>query len=116
LLSADQFKAMKDTAYVVNTSRGGVIDEAALIRALQEGWIAGAGLDVLEQEPPDLNNLLLDMENVFVTGHGAGTSVEGVQDWQNEWRQIITAFITGCWPINVVNPTVQPKVPLKRSE
>ena len=115
LLSEEQFQAMQTTAFLINTSRGAVVDEAALIRALKEGWIAGAGLDVLEQEPPDLNNPLLDMENVIVTGHAAGTSIEGVQDWQNEWRQIIKDFISGYWPINVVNPAVQPKIPLKRS-
>jgi D-3-phosphoglycerate dehydrogenase len=85
LLGEERLKAMKPTAFVVNTSRGAVIDEEALIRAIQEGWIAGAGLDVLEQEPPDLDNPLLDMDNVMVTGHAAGTSAEGVQDWQTTW-------------------------------
>ena len=114
LLGEEQLKAMKPTAFLVNTSRGAVINEEALMRAIQEDWIAGAGLDVLEQEPPDLDNPLLDMDNVMVTGHAAGTSAEGVQDWQNEWRTIIEDFIAGRWPINVVNPEVQPKAALNR--
>jgi D-3-phosphoglycerate dehydrogenase len=114
LLSEEQFRAMKTTACLINTSRGAVVDGAALIRALQEGWIAGAGLDVLEQEPPDLANPLLAMDNVMITGHAAGTSVEGIQDWQGEWRKVIEAFVAGHWPINVVNPEVQPRAPLSK--
>lgn len=113
LLGEAHLKRMKDSAVVVNTSRGGVIDEAALIHALRQGRIAGAGLDVLEQEPPDLDNPLLAMDNVIVTGHAAGSSVESLQDWQDEWRRIIEDFLAGYWPINVVNPTVQPKISLK---
>ncbi len=116
LLSERQLKTMKPTAFVINTSRGAVVDEVALIRALQEGWIAGAGLDVLEQEPPDQDNPLLAMDNVMVTGHAAGTSMEGMQDWQGEWRKVIEDFLAGRWPANVVNPEVQPKVSLNRKQ
>ena len=62
-----EFQAMKNSAILVNASRGGVIDETALIRALQQGEIAGAGLDVLESEPPDNDNPLLSMRNVILT-------------------------------------------------
>ena len=66
-----QFRAMKTTAYFVNTSRGGTVDELALIRALREGWIAGAGLDVLDQEPPDPTNPLLGIaQRAPDTAHG----------------------------------------------
>jgi len=112
LVGEEQLRAMKPTAFLVNTSRGAVIDEATLIRALREGWIAGAGLDVLEHEPPDLSNPLFHMDNVMITGHAAGSSVEGIEDWQNEWRGIIEAFVAGRWPINVVNPDVRPRVAL----
>jgi D-3-phosphoglycerate dehydrogenase len=78
LMSDAQFKAMRRGAYFVNTSRGRVVDEAALIRALREGWIAGAGLDVLEQEPIDPNNPLPQIENAIVTPHAAGFSDEVV--------------------------------------
>jgi D-3-phosphoglycerate dehydrogenase len=114
LLSERQLKTMKPTAFVINTSRGAVVDEVALIRALREGWIAGAGLDVLEQEPPDQDNPLLAMDNVIVTGHAAGSSVEGIQDWQDEWRKVIDDFRAGRWPINVVNPDVQSKISLRK--
>ena len=66
MLSDDQFEAMKDSVSVINCGRGGTIDEAALIRALQNRQIAAAGLDVMEKEPPELDNPLLSMENVII--------------------------------------------------
>jgi D-3-phosphoglycerate dehydrogenase len=78
VLDEAAFRRMKPSAYFVNTSRGRVVDEAALIRALREGWIAGAGLDVLAQEPPAADNPLLAMENVVVTPHASGFSDEVV--------------------------------------
>jgi D-3-phosphoglycerate dehydrogenase len=114
ILGEEEFQSMKPTAYLVNTSRGIMVDEKALIRALKEGWIAGAGLDVLDQEPPARENPLLSMDNVLVTGHAAGTTEESSIDWQEEWRKIIDEFIKGYWPINVVNPEVEPKMYLKK--
>jgi phosphoglycerate dehydrogenase-like enzyme len=67
-----ELRAMKPTAYVVNVGRGGIIEESALIRALQEGWIAGAGLDVFETEPLPEDSPLWEMDNVIVTSHYAG--------------------------------------------
>ena len=78
LIGEHELSLMKPTAILINTGRGPVIDEAALIKTLQGGKIAGAGLDVLEQEPPSDDNPLLDMENVMVTPHLAGTSQEAV--------------------------------------
>ena len=60
---------MKSTALFINNGRGPTVDEKALIKALEQGWIAGAGLDVLEQEPPEPENPLLHMENVILTPH-----------------------------------------------
>ena len=65
---------MKRKAVIINTARGPVIDEPALIKALQERWIAGAGLDVFEKEPCDPANPLLAMDNVVVTPHTSGLS------------------------------------------
>ena len=96
LLNAEAFAKMKPTAIVINSSRGKIIDEAALIDALNRGEIAGAALDVLEAEPPDLNNTLFGMDNVLITGHAAGSTVEGIEDWQQEWRQIIEAYLAGA--------------------
>src|SRR5690349_22035742 len=71
MMKEQHFRKMKKTSLFVNTGRGSTVDEAALIKALQEGWIAGAGLDVLETEPVGHNNPLLGMENVILTAHVA---------------------------------------------
>jgi D-3-phosphoglycerate dehydrogenase len=78
LIGEAQFRAMKPSALFVNSSRGRVVDEAALTVALREGWIAGAGLDVLEQEPPDPANPILQLPTAVVTPHAAGFSDEVV--------------------------------------
>ena len=67
-----ELRAMKNTAYIINIGRGAIIQEQVLIRALREGWIAGAGLDVFEQEPLPEDSPLWDMENVIITPHYAG--------------------------------------------
>ena len=74
IVNAERIAMMKPTAVLINTARGPVVDEAALIDALQNGVIAGAGLDVFEQEPVDPDNPLLRMNNVVVTPHMAGTT------------------------------------------
>lgn len=74
LINADLLKRMKKSAYLVNTARGGIVDEAALIEGLKDGEIAGAGLDVFEKEPLSPDSPLWDMKNVFVTPHAAGSS------------------------------------------
>jgi lactate dehydrogenase-like 2-hydroxyacid dehydrogenase len=76
LIGAKQIDLMKPTAVIVNTSRGAVIDEAALAAALKDGRIAGAGLDVLVEEPTPVDNPLLDLDNVIVTPHQSGVSRE----------------------------------------
>src|SRR5204863_1231736 len=78
LIGERELRRMKPSAILLNTSRGPVIDEASLVQALREGWIAAAGLDVLEQEPPDPGNPLLALENVVLTPHVAGYSADGV--------------------------------------
>lgn len=103
LLNAAAFDQMKPSAIVVNSSRGQIIDEAALLHALQSEKIAGAALDVLEEEPPDPNNPLLAMDNVIVSGHAAGSTAEGIEDWQQEWRQIILAYLAGEPTPNMIN-------------
>lgn len=72
MIGADQLAAMKSNAIIINTCRGGVIDEAALTKALQSNQIAYAGLDVLAKEPPDLDNPILKLDNVLLTPHAAG--------------------------------------------
>jgi D-3-phosphoglycerate dehydrogenase len=103
---------MKPTAVLINTSRGPVVDEAALIRALREGWIATAALDVFEQEPPAADNPLLAMEHVVVTPHSASQTAEGLEP---RWRSSVDAVLAlaaGRWPASCVNREVKPARPL----
>ena len=86
IVNRERLALMKPTAVLINTSRGPVVDEAALIDALQEGRIAGAGLDVFEQEPVDPDNPLLKMDNVVVTPHVAGTT------WDTWFRRASFAY------------------------
>jgi glyoxylate reductase/D-3-phosphoglycerate dehydrogenase len=76
LIGAEELALMKPSAYLVNTSRGPVIDEVALYNALSNGIIAGAGLDVFDQEPPAADNPLFALENVVFTAHLAGPTFE----------------------------------------
>ncbi len=72
MLAEPQLRAMKPTAYLVNVGRGGTVDEAALLRALREGWIAGAGLDVFEEEPLPEDSPLWELDDLIITSHYAG--------------------------------------------
>ncbi len=95
-------KKMKPTAFLVNTSRGPVIAEKDLAEALNEGIIAGAGLDVLSQEPADENNPLLRCEKCIITPHIAWASLEARTRLMNIFRENVKAFLEGK-PQNVVN-------------
>jgi hypothetical protein len=106
MLGEREFRAMKPSAYFVNCCRGGVVDEAALTRALQEGWIAGAGLDVFEQEPTDPANPLLRLENVIATPHAGGESTESAALSARVASRQAAAVLRGEWPDRVVNPAV----------
>lgn len=106
LMSETQFAAMKPEAIFVNTGRGKVVDEPALIRALEQGKIAGAGLDVTEEEPVDPNNPLLKMPNVTITPHMASYSNEANIERRRRVGQEIAAVLTGKRPRNPVNRAV----------
>jgi phosphoglycerate dehydrogenase-like enzyme len=102
MVNRERLAKMKSTAILINTSRGGVVDERALLDALQQGKIAGAGLDVFEPEPPQQDNPLFQLDNIVVTPHcGGGTA--GMQQrmisfcWQN-----IAAALTGKTPKNLI--------------
>jgi len=112
LIGEKEFKQMKPTAYFINTARGSVVDEPALIKALQEKWIAGAGLDVFEKEPIDSDNPLLKMDNVVVTPHSASYSDAASKRCRISVGQETARVLSGKWPKNVVNKTVKPKVSL----
>jgi D-3-phosphoglycerate dehydrogenase len=114
LMGEEQFRHMKPTSLFINNGRGPTVDEQALIKALQEGWIAGAGLDVLEQEPPDPENPLLHMDNVILTPHVASASQRMAPETRRRVGQEISLVLTGRWPRTCVNPAVLAKTNLRR--
>ena len=114
MVGEGQFRQMKPTAYFINTARGSVVDEPALIKALQQKWIAGAGLDVFEKEPVDPDNPLLKMDNVIVMPHSASYSDAAVSVQPFNPSREVARILSGRWPKNPVNPDVKPKVPLAR--
>ncbi len=114
MLTDEHFRLMKPTAIFINNGRGPTVDEEALIRALQDGLIAGAGLDVLEQEPPDPENPLLHMENVILTPHVASASARMGPETRRRVGQEIALALSGRWPRTCVNPSVLEKTDLKR--
>jgi D-3-phosphoglycerate dehydrogenase len=109
MLGAEQFAAMKPTAYFINTARGGIHDEAALEAALRDGCIAGAGLDVFLKEPPDPAHPLLNMDNVIASPHIAGMTAETmVEMCEATTLQWLTIFDGGV-PPRLVNPEAWPR-------
>lgn len=110
LIGEKEFKSMKRDAILINTSRGSVIDEGALYKALKEGWIAGAGLDVLEKEPPEKDNPLLKLDNVIVTPHMAWYSRESLDEIRKRAAEEVARVLSGQTPINLVNRDVLEKI------
>jgi D-3-phosphoglycerate dehydrogenase len=114
MLTERHFRLMKPTAWFINTGRGATVDEDALIRALREGWIAGASLDVLAQEPPRADNPLLQMTNVVLSGHTASASARFDPARKRRVGQELALLLTGNWPMNCVNPSVLAASALRR--
>lgn len=100
------FRAMKPTSWFINTGRGATVDEPAMIRALEEGWIAGASLDVFQTEPPHPNNKLLAMPNVILSPHNASASARFDPARKHRVGQELGLLLRGKWPLSCVNPTV----------
>jgi D-3-phosphoglycerate dehydrogenase len=108
LLGERELRLMRRRAVLINTARGAIIDQRALYRALSEGWIAGAGLDVLENEPPPVDDPLLGLENVVLTPHIAGYSDLFPENfWEHSTQALLEISRTGR-PIWVVNTDVRP--------
>jgi D-3-phosphoglycerate dehydrogenase len=107
LVGEKEFKKMVKKPILVNTSRGPIIDETALILALKEGLISGAGLDVLEKEPPDPENPLLEMENVLLSPHVGFYSEESIRELKCRTAENVSDVLTGRWPKSVVNSEVR---------
>ncbi|MEM7219648.1 MAG: C-terminal binding protein [Pseudomonadota bacterium] len=114
ILNADALARMQPSAIVVNTARGPLIDESALIDALRDGVIAAAGLDVLEQEPIDPANPLLEMSNVIITPHVASATDRMRPETRRRVGREVALVLRQRWPMSCVNPTVLPRVALER--
>ena len=114
IMNARAFRRMKPSSIVINTARGPLIDEAALIQGLQDGAIAGARLDVLEQEPVDPANPLLAMNNVIVTPHVASATDRMRPETRRRVGREVALVLQRRWPMSCVNPTVLPRVSLER--
>jgi len=106
LVDERKLKMMKKTAYIINNARGPVVDEEALYKALKEGWIAGAGLDVFEQEPLPDSSPLLKLDNVVVAPHISSSSYETRSQMAKMVADNLTAFFEGKTPPNLVNTEV----------
>lgn len=104
MFSTDEFERLSKHCSVVNTSRGSIIDEAALLEALEAGKIAGAGLDVLESEPPDADDPLLRRDDVVITPHTAWYSEESQADLSEGVARAVAAVLCGDTHHSVVDP------------
>ncbi len=105
LFNAEVFRQMKPTAYMINTARGAIVDEAALAHALDAGHLAGAALDVLSQEPP-LDSPLFGRDNVILTPHISFYSEESLVELQTKAAEDVVRVLSGQMPRHAVNPEV----------
>ncbi|MGD2124427.1 MAG: C-terminal binding protein [Desulfobacteraceae bacterium] len=103
LIDEAALRRMKQTAIIVNTSRGELIDEKTLVKALHEGWILAAGLDVFEREPLDQNHPLLGLSNVILSAHMGWYSKDAVRELQTRGAQEIVRVFSGKSPMSWVN-------------
>jgi D-3-phosphoglycerate dehydrogenase len=106
LIGEQALRRMKPTAFLINTARGPLVDEAALARALREQWIAGAGIDVFDPEPPPADHPLFGLSNIILTPHSAALTAECVMRMASHAAQAIIDVLEGRRPEGVVNPQV----------
>ncbi|MCD6458259.1 MAG: D-glycerate dehydrogenase [Thermoproteales archaeon] len=114
MISEKELKMMKPTAYLINTARGAVVDTDALIKALEEGWIAGAALDVFEQEPLPPNHPLTKFKNVVLAPHIASATIEARQRMAKLAANNLVAVLKGEMPPALVNKDVLKVRPLEK--
>ncbi len=108
LIGEGQLRRMRPGSYLINAARGPVVDEAALIRALEDGHLAGAGVDVFDPEPPDGDNPLLRMRNVVCTPHIASFTDRGQETMRTGIVDQLLQLLAGERPPNIVNPAAWP--------
>jgi len=106
IIGAREFSLMKPGAYLVNTSRGPLVDEAALLAALKAGQIAGAGLDVFQSEPLPPVHPFYQLDNVILSPHSIGWTEELIRDLNFETCRSVRAVYEGRIPPNLANPAV----------
>jgi phosphoglycerate dehydrogenase-like enzyme len=106
LVGAPELALMHESAIIVNCSRGGIIDEAALVEVLKAGAIRGAGIDVFETEPPLADHPLFGLPNVILSPHVAGVTENGMKDMALNCARVIETFANGGRPATVLNPEV----------
>jgi len=106
LFGENKLRAMKKTAYLINTSRGPIVDEEALYKVLKKRWIAGAALDVMEKEPPDWENLLPKLDNLIITPHISFYSEESYVELKTKTAKAVLSVLKGGLPRAMVNPQV----------
>lgn len=115
MMNATTFAAMKRGAIFISTARGGIHDETALVQALQSGHLAGAGIDVWDQEPPPLDHPMLAMDNVFATFHVAGVTHEARRNVAAISAEQIVGVLAGERPPRLINPEVWPAFEKRRA-
>lgn len=116
LMNADTFGRMKKGSIFITTARGGIHDEAALVQALRSGHLAGAGVDVWDQEPPPLDHPLLGMDTVFATYHVAGVTHESRGNVAAISAQQIVDLLAGKRPPRLINPEALPAYEKRRAQ
>ena len=112
MINNKAFGYMKPSAYLINTSRGKVVDEGALVKALQQKQIAGAGLDVFEVEPLSKDSPLNKMDNVILLPHSASYSDYSFSLMPINTAKEVGRILAGKWPLNAVNKGIKPRVAL----
>ena len=115
MMNTQTFAAMKRGAIFISTARGGIHDESALVQALKSGHLAGAGLDVWDQEPPPLDHPLLAMDNVYATFHVAGVTHEARRNVAAISAEQIVGVLAGERPPRLINPEVWPAFEKRRN-
>jgi len=113
LIGRRELERMRSGAFLINTSRGPIVEEAALIQALQRGLIAGAALDVTECEPPPASHILRQLPNVILTPHFGATSIEAAEQLRTTVITSFAAVLDGHWPPFPQNPSVAPRRALR---
>lgn len=113
MIGEEAFRSMKPTAIVVNTSRGPVIDQDAMVRALREKWIGGVALDVVAEEPLPASSPLRDFDQVILTPHTGADSTDSMKHVRQTVTESVAAVLSGYWPPFPVNPKAVPRFALK---